>query len=114
MSVLERTKSRVVERAIPADGGEVGVRVEFGGNLVIKWLCGDTRTFDAAKLAETIADIELFVECPDVWYEGVDSRGRMFYAKVVAGELYANTVTADGSHHVNWVDLKRALKKMAK
>lgn len=116
MSVLERTKSRVVERAIPAgESGEVGVRVERGGNIVIKWVCGDSRTFTSDELGAAIDDVEILAEhFPDVWYEGRDTRGSRFYAQLADGELYANTGPDRQSSHVSWAELKRALRKMQK
>lgn len=113
MSLLE-AKTRVVERAVPAsDWGEVGVRAESGDQIVVKWLCGETRTFDREQLRGIIDDLELLQQYPDVWFEGRDAYGSRFAARVLDGRFYADSVPrqTDGGSCVPWKALRKALVK---
>jgi hypothetical protein len=103
--------SRVVERAIEVeDGTRIGVRAQ-PGRIVVRWFCGEKRSFSPEQLAHTIGDLELLEPYPDVWVECVDSDGCAFMAQLRDGELHANQLPIEGGH-VPWRALKKTLKKM--
>lgn len=114
MSILERTKSRVVERAVPAnDGKEIGVRLEHGGRILVRWGC-DSRSFTPERLQQVIEEIELLVEyADDVWLHTTDSNNKSCYCQVNDDVLYANSAMTLHTH-ANWTELKRVLRKMTK
>jgi hypothetical protein len=104
---------RVVERAVTtADDvdGDVGVRTDEEG-VAITWVCGGRRVFAPEDLEETIGHLEVLQAFPDVWFEGADSNGTTFMARVVDGELYANDSRAEDGDHVPWGPLKKAARK---
>lgn len=106
--------SRVIERIVDVDGHEngIGVRAEPHG-LVITWFCGDRRTFNEDDLRQTIDDLELLADYPDVWLDGRDSHGQSFTARIADGQLRADTRPGDHASRVPWKDLKKTLRKMA-
>lgn len=113
MSVLEKS-SRIVERAIDAGKwGEVGVRAERDGYIIVRWLCGDAREFTVEDLEGVMTDIELLRQYPDVWFATTDSHGRRFAARVVDGVLYADSAPrpGEGGSCVSWKALRKALRK---
>jgi hypothetical protein len=110
----DRKAIRVVERAVAtADDvdGDVGVRRD-NGHIRVAWTCGGTREFSPEDLTEAIGHIEALQEHPDVWFEGTDSNGHDFMARVVDGELYAGDSPTENDH-VPWKALRKALTKAA-
>lgn len=108
---------RIVERAIAADddSGQVGVRTEFfGHDVIVRWFCGDTRTFTPAEVEHTVRCLDVLEEFPDVWFDHCDSRGVRFVARVVDGNLYANTGPSGDTVCIDWQEMKTVLAKAVK
>lgn len=108
---------RVVEQAVAAVAGtrEVSVRRE-GDRVVVRWFCGDARSFTPADLREAVANADRVRAHGDVWLEMADSDGRRFAVNVVDGGLVAENSSGDpsaydGQGRVQWEPLKKALKK---
>lgn len=110
--IFERT--RVVERAVDAgEHGEVGVRREKNDDIVVRWLCGDKRVFNATDAEQAVDDLELLEAFPDVWLELMDSNNSAFVARIVDGELYADAVlrAEPEQRRVPWKALRKAVRK---
>jgi hypothetical protein len=111
--VIGASAVRAVQWAIAtADDvqGEVHVHSSDDGHVSIVWTCGHTRSFTPEDLEETIAHLDTMQEFPEAWFEGTDSDGESFVARLVDGELYASD-TCQQADHVAWRALKKAANK---
>lgn len=108
---------RVVERAVEAvdGGGQVGVRTElFGNDVIVKWFCGDTRTFTPDEIDNVVRCLDVMESFPDVWFQHQDSRSRVFFARIVDGSLYADTSPGGDGERIDWKEMKKVLAKAVK
>jgi hypothetical protein len=94
---------------VTASNGQ-DLKVELaGGDVVVTWLCGGTRTFTPDDLTKAIAHLEQLSK-HGVWMQAHDSRGTVYAARVVKGRLYAgDDVNAAGEEYVSWRVFKTAV-----
>jgi hypothetical protein len=100
----------VTERAVQSESGSrVRVRLEEGPDRVrVTWLCGETRSFEPAALRATVRHLETAARYPQAWFEGRDSNGKRFYARIEDDRFYADAVPSGGAS-VPWSSLRDAL-----
>lgn len=89
--------------------------VDFdNGHVSINWPAncgGGTRVFAPDDLREAIANVERVASFgDDVWYEGEDSRGGLFYCRIANGRFEAHDHVGNDLPHVSWSMFKRALE----
>lgn len=109
---------RVVERGIaPDDGGhgEVGVRSQtIGRDVIVRWFCGDKRTFEPDDVRTIVACLDVISDFPEMWLQATDIQGRDVYLIVVDEKLYANTEPAKPDAGIDWQEMKKVLGKAIK
>lgn len=106
--------SHVIERGVPSATDAtrvVGVR-EGAGTVTVSWFCGESRTFSAQSLLDMVGHLDALSAFDDVWLHAQDAYGYAFYARVVDGELYANT-SARERDGVPWRDMRKTLRRTA-
>lgn len=94
--------------------GEVRVRQE-DHDIIVRWLCGDTRTFTKSDLKTIVEQIDAVVDIGE-WLGLDDSLGDGFYVKVIDGQLFASDQPSNVLPWtaIDWTEIRKAIKKTAK
>lgn len=100
---------------ITSDDHTVGVTAGHD-YIVVRWCCGDTRTFGPELLSEQLAHMALLAPFDDVWFADEDSLHHPFLTRIVGGYLYADDAARDvdeddGSFRVRWKSLSKVLDR---
>lgn len=108
MTVTKHTRWHV------EDGAEEVVVELVGDEVVVTWVCGDTRTFDVDDLEQAVAHVRSSKDS-GAWVELTDSGGERFYAQVANGVLrVTDNVHAAAPRGLPWRELRKTLQKAAK
>lgn len=86
--------------------------------VVIDWPAncgGGQRRFTPDGLRADIRNVERIGALgDDLWYEGTDADGRMYFCRLAAGRLHAHDHIGDDIPHVSWSLFKRAMEARIK
>lgn len=91
------------------EGDDVTISSTYG-EIVVRWYCGDTRTFKPKAIENVFEHLKLLRDHPDAKMTIVDARDTPIDVRIVDGKLFV----ASSGTPVDVGDLRKAVKRTVK